>query len=51
MAMSDKNPGSIWRFEKEDDGITFKRACFFLSAEIRIAQMGKRLFGFDGAHA
>ncbi|ETO72339.1 hypothetical protein F444_11529 [Phytophthora nicotianae P1976] len=25
--MAEKNPGSIWRFEKDDDW-TFKRACF-----------------------
>lgn len=48
--MADKNPSSVWRFEREADGSTFKRAFFFPNIGIHVSRMAKRLFGFDGAH-
>ncbi|KAF4134841.1 MULE transposase domain-containing protein [Phytophthora infestans] len=47
--MTEKNPGSYYKFEKEADG-TFKRACFSPNIGIRVATMGRRLYGVDSAH-
>jgi hypothetical protein len=48
--MAEKNPGSVYRFEKAADGVTFYRACVIPSIGIHVARCSKRLFGFDGAH-
>lgn len=47
--MADKNPGTLWRFEKEESGI-FRRVCVIPSASIHMVPRIKRLFGLDGAH-
>jgi hypothetical protein len=47
--MAKTKPGSIWRFEKEDNG-TFKRACFLPTIGIHAALNARRLYGLDGAH-
>ncbi|KAG2826834.1 hypothetical protein PC118_g9123 [Phytophthora cactorum] len=48
--MTGKNPGSVWRLDKKDDDLTFKRACFITNLGIHVMQMCKGLIGFDGAH-
>uniref|UniRef100_K3WQM1 Uncharacterized protein n=1 Tax=Globisporangium ultimum (strain ATCC 200006 / CBS 805.95 / DAOM BR144) TaxID=431595 RepID=K3WQM1_GLOUD len=45
--MSSKNLGSVWCFDKELDGHTFQRACFFPNAGIYAARVAKHLYGFD----
>lgn len=47
---AERNPGSVWRFDKARDGVTFKRACFIPHVGIYIANISKRLIRFDGDH-
>ncbi|KAF4130877.1 MULE transposase domain-containing protein [Phytophthora infestans] len=40
--LASKNPGSLWRYESESDGVTFKRACIVPNAGAHIEDMNKR---------
>jgi hypothetical protein len=48
--MTERNRGSVWRFEKEPNGNTFMRVCFISNLGIHVARKSKRLVGFDDAH-
>ncbi|ETI51781.1 hypothetical protein L914_04777 [Phytophthora nicotianae] len=48
--MTEKNPGSVWKFDREANNLTFRRSFFVPNVGIHIANMCKILTGFDGAH-
>ncbi|KAK1945124.1 hypothetical protein P3T76_003657 [Phytophthora citrophthora] len=46
--LAEKNPGSIWRLEKESNG-TFAWACFIPLIGAYVSRMARRRYELDGA--